>query len=145
MEKNNLKSGFTLIELLVVIAIIGILASVVMGAVTTGRARAANTAVKANLSNLRTQAAIVAGSVSPNSYANVCTDTSFVAGLTSAGTAGGTPAVCFDAANSWVVGATLNILEGTDTTHWCADSAGKSEGITLAQYSAITSATTLCP
>lgn len=52
------KKGFTLIELLVVIAIVGILASVVLAAVGSSRARAVDTAIKSNLYNVRHQAEI---------------------------------------------------------------------------------------
>jgi type IV pilus assembly protein PilA len=53
----NLKNaGFTLIELLVVIAIIGILSSIVLGNLNVGRARSADAAMLANLSQIRSQA-----------------------------------------------------------------------------------------
>ena len=144
MKKNHLENGFTLIELLVVIAIIGILSSIVMGQLTSGRQRAANAAIKASLSNLRTQATLVYDTADPDSYADVCTDVKFVDTLTHVGTLGEVPAECFDAAEAWVVKATLNVAEDT-STNWCSDSTGRSEGITEAQYTAITSATTLCP
>ena len=53
---KNTKKGFTLIELLVVIAIIGILSSVVLASLNSGRAKASDASVKANLSGIRANA-----------------------------------------------------------------------------------------
>lgn len=55
---KSFNRGFTLIELLVVIAIIGILSSVVLASLNTARAKGADAAIKANLSNIRAQAEI---------------------------------------------------------------------------------------
>ena len=144
MKNYQVEKGFTLIELLVVIAIIGILASIVMSQVNVGRAKAANAAVKASLSGLRTEAANVYEEASPNSYDGVCTSDKFVESLTNVGIHGGAPAECFEADDTWVVKATLILAEDTNTS-WCADFTGKSKGITDVEYAAITSATTLCP
>ena len=54
-----LKSGFTLIELLVVVAIIGLLASIVMASLDSARNKGSDAAVKENLLNVRSQAALI--------------------------------------------------------------------------------------
>ncbi len=144
---KNFKKGFTLIELLVVVAIIGILASVVLASLNTARAKGANAAVKANMDNLRAQASIIYDSANPNSYAGITSDATFTAGLAAAGTAGGGTPVKYGDANGWVAATALKTGEGTSNTlvDWCVDSAGKSEGITAVQMTAITGSTTLCP
>ena len=55
----NFKKGFTLIELLVVIAIIGILASIVLTSLNSGRLKAADAKVKSELAQIRNRAEII--------------------------------------------------------------------------------------
>ena len=55
--KNGFDAAFTLIELLVVVAIISILSAVVLASLNRAQARAADSAIEANLDNMRSQAA----------------------------------------------------------------------------------------
>jgi prepilin-type N-terminal cleavage/methylation domain-containing protein len=55
----NLRKGFTLIELLVVIAIIGILASVVLTSLNSGRLKAGDAKVKSELAQIRNRAEVI--------------------------------------------------------------------------------------
>jgi type IV pilus assembly protein PilA len=141
MHKNK---GFTLIELLVVIAIIGILSSVVLASLNTARGKAANASVKSNLANTRAQAELVYDGVTPNSYATVCANGTVVSAMAAAQNSGGTAPKCFGDSAGWVITSKLKVTEGT-FTGWCVDSTGKAVGVTDAQYTAITAATTLCP
>jgi prepilin-type N-terminal cleavage/methylation domain-containing protein len=50
---RSIHKGFTIIELLVVIAIIGLLSSVILGAMTLGRYKAADANIKANLHTIQ--------------------------------------------------------------------------------------------
>ena len=123
------KRGFTLIELLVVIAIIGILSSVVLVSLNTARNKGADAAVKAQLAQIRSQAEIVYDGASPNSYDGVCADTTIIAAVAAAGTAGGGTANCQDDGNEWVVGSPY---KGSTTDWWCVDYKGSAKSVPTA-------------
>ena len=143
MRKMDLKKGFTLIELLVVVAIIGVLAAVVLVALTIARNKGTDASVKSNLRSAVGQAEIFYGTNTAvkDSYTNVCTNgtvggalgigATVLAAAKSSGLSSyandaigtTTTATCNDSANAWAAEVPLKSVVGM----WCVDSTGKSK------------------
>lgn len=138
--------GFTLIELLVVIAIIGILASVVLSSLNMARAKGADAAVKANLTNIRAQAQDyydTNGDFGDDFAVALCDtagagtlfvdDTKVNSIITAAGNAsngGGLASGTCTATlspSAWAVSVPLKTVA---TESWCVDSTGASKQVT---------------
>jgi prepilin-type N-terminal cleavage/methylation domain-containing protein len=115
------KSAFTLVELLVVIAIIGLLSTIVLVSFGPIRNTASDTAIKANMNQMRLAAEMEYSDTTPNSYAATGSRPDYSAALTAVEEANGTSSTVIDefSADAYCV---QSALPGGGT--WCIDSTG---------------------
>lgn len=124
--------GFTLIELLVVISIIGVLSSVVLSSLSSARSKGMDAAIKADLSNLQTQAEIYYYGTGANAYgtvvasdcaSNLFTDPTIAKILTNitSNIKGGGSTACYSSKTLYVVQVPLN---NSSSNYWCIDNTG---------------------
>lgn len=133
--------GFTLIELMVVVGIIALLAAMVLASLSAARNRGNDAGIKSNLRNAIGQGEIYWNTSTPNTYFNVCVNTSpgiatlisgaaQDAGLGSIGHnvgGNGTHATCNDSAGAWAAEVPLSGSTVGVPIMWCVDSTGKSK------------------
>jgi prepilin-type N-terminal cleavage/methylation domain-containing protein len=131
MNLQIVKRGFTLIELLVVIAIIGVLASIVVGSLTTARNKGSDAALKASVSNVRSQATIFGNKTDGSlDYTNFCTDSATLAITDSIEVKNGAgDDYCLSSQFDWVY-ATPLVAEAD--TYFCVDSNGVADNGSVA-------------
>ena len=137
---KNKQTGFTLIELLVVIAIIGILSSVVLASLNSARGKGSDAAVKEEMDNFKSQAAIYydnngqsynitgATSTTCSTASTVFADPQSVPIINNVmNDSIASAIVCNSTASTFAISTTL---KGAGTS-WCVDSNGNSTTTTV--------------
>ena len=121
-KKSKKRKGFTLMELLVVVAIIGILAAIVLVSLNSARNKGKNSAIKAQMAQLRPAAEMF--NEDNGDFSGWCANSE--EGRISQGAidAGGTTYDCDDSTSAW---AAEIALVGTGAGYWCVDSTGVSK------------------
>lgn len=148
LNKRMNSKGFTLIELLVVIAIIGILSSVVMVSLNSARNKAKDSAIKSNLSEIRSRAEMCYDDATPHSYDGCSIGESIESVKNNGGTVTGSLNATQDqielAAGSDTY-CIISTLASNSSEYWCVDSNGTSQKVTSNSCITDTNGNELCP
>lgn len=140
--------GFTLMELLVVVGIIGLLASIVMAALTNSRGKATDSKIKSQLTSMRNQVELYNGTGTAFAV-NTCVLTAgTIFGTTNNGIGNLIPLPlantrCYAAAGLPNAGTRWAVAVLTTTGVWCADWTGASRDRTTAGVAYTTLALTI--
>lgn len=127
----TISRGFTLIELLVVIAIIGMLSSVILGALNSTRGKSANAAIKSNFANMRSQIQLT---YENGPYVGICSNaviTKFSNAASQVASGNITSDVCNTGGGvsqtSFAMSVPLKVSE-SGNNYWCLDSTDTLKG-----------------
>mgnify|MGYP006303702235 CR=1 FL=1 len=128
--KSINSNGFTLIELLVVIAIIGILTSVVLPNLLSGREKAIDAYVKATMSSITAQAELYYDD--NGNYTLLCDDPEIqplLASSSGQNTGNAASYICVGASDVWAAAVPLveenQVSDTSGVDHWCAAKASE--------------------
>lgn len=150
--------GYTLVELLMVVSIIGMLSSIVLTSLTSARNKGADSAIKQNLINARTEAEIFYST--SQSYDLVCATTAIGDNVNAALAAYGVPNTfsdsqqtfwnlgqCHDSVNAWAAWVPLKASASGFPVGFCVDHLGSARQVTtnLPAYTGVGTTGVVCP